>query len=55
MRSYSVKESPIGSAVSEILRYTDKHRGTDILLLYYKDTFWHSLQKIVNLYIPISP
>ena len=33
MRSYPVKENPIGSSVREILRY--KH--TDILLLYYKD------------------
>ncbi len=33
MRSYSVKENPIGSAVSEILW----QRQTDILLLYYKD------------------
>ena len=35
-RSYPVKESPIGSAVSEILRYTQTDRQTDILLLYYK-------------------
>ena len=34
MRSYPVKENPIGSAVSEILRYkqTDRHRST----LYYR-------------------
>ena len=32
-RSYPVMENPIGSAVSEILRY----KQTDILLLYYKD------------------
>ena len=38
MRSYLVKENPIGSAVSEILRYkqpdkqTDRHRST----LYYR-------------------
>ena len=45
MKSYPVKENPIGSAVSEILRYrhtdtqthrhtdTQIHRHTDILLL----------------------
>ena len=32
MRSFPVKENPIGSAVSEILRY----KQTDILLLFYK-------------------
>ena len=41
MRSYPVKENPIGSAIIEILLY--KHTNTqtnihiDILLLYYKD------------------
>ena len=35
MRNYPVKNDPIGSSVSDILRY--KH--TDILLLYYKDIF----------------
>ena len=34
MRIYPVKENPIDSAVSEILRYTQ----TNILLLKYKDT-----------------
>ena len=33
MRSYPVNENPIGSMVSEILRYKQTH----ILLLYYKD------------------
>ena len=33
MRRYPVKENPIYSAVSEILRY----KQIDILLLYYKD------------------
>ena len=33
--SYPVKENNIGSAVSDILRQTDKQ--TDILLLYHKD------------------
>ena len=43
MRSYNVKENPIGSAFSEILMYKHTHthiqtdRQTDILLLYYKD------------------
>ena len=38
MRSYPVKENPIGSAVSNIFgshKQTDKQ--IDILLLYYKD------------------
>ena len=29
MRSYYVKENPIGSVVSEILRYKQRHRQTD--------------------------
>ena len=33
MRSHPVKEDPIGSAVSEILRYKHTDRQTDILLL----------------------
>ena len=33
MRSYPVKENPIGSAVSEILRYKQTNRHTDIVLL----------------------
>ena len=33
MRSYSVKENPIGSTVSEILRY----KQTDIVLLCIRD------------------
>ena len=33
MKSYTVKENPTGSAVSEILRY----KQTNILLLHYKD------------------
>ena len=37
MRSYPVKENPIGAAVSEILRYRHTNRQKDILLLYYKD------------------
>ncbi len=37
MRSYPVKDNPIGSTVSEILRYRQTHRQTHILLLYYKD------------------
>ena len=41
MRSYPVKENPMGSAVSEILRY--KH--ANILLLQYKD-FIRSIRKL---------
>ena len=38
MRSYPVKKSPIGSAVSEIPWYTPTDRQSDTLLLYtYKD------------------
>ena len=37
MRSYPVKENPIGSAVSEILWYKQTDTQTKILLLYYKD------------------
>ena len=37
MRSYPVKENPIGSAVNEILRYKQRDRQTDIVLLYFKD------------------
>ena len=37
MRSYPVKENPIGSAVSEIPRYKHSDTQTNILLLYYKD------------------
>ena len=33
MRSYAVRENPIGSVISEILRY----KQTNILLLNYKD------------------
>ena len=36
MRSYTVKENPIDSAVSEILRYKQTNKQTNILLLYYK-------------------
>ena len=36
MRIYPVQENPIGSVVSEIIRYTQTDRQTDILLLYYK-------------------
>ena len=46
MRSYTVKESTIGSAVSEILRYRQADRQTDILF-YYKDTsFPHVIGKL---------
>ena len=37
MRSYHVKENPIGSAVTEIIEYKQTDRQTHILLLYYKD------------------
>ena len=40
MRSYPVKENPIGWAVSEILRYKHTHKLTGILLLYFKDLFY---------------
>ena len=40
MRSYPVKEHPSGSAVSEILRYRQKDKQTDILLLHYKDCYF---------------
>ena len=51
MKIYPVKENPIGSAVSEILRYkhtnTQTHRQPNILLLYYKDYFSFFLFLIV--------
>ena len=37
IRSYPVKDNYIGSAVSEILRYKQTEKQTNILLLYYKD------------------
>ena len=37
MRSYHVKENPIGSAVSENLWYKQTDKQTHILLLYHKD------------------
>ena len=37
MKSYPVKENPIGSALSEILRNKHTNTHTDILLLNYKD------------------
>ena len=37
MRIYTVKENPIGSAVTEILWYRHTNRQTYILLLFYKD------------------
>ena len=37
MRSYPVKENPIGSAVTEILRYKHTNTQTNILFLKYKD------------------
>ena len=37
MKSYPVKENPISSAVSKILRYKQTDRQTHMLLLYYND------------------
>ena len=37
MRSYHVKENPIGSVVSEILQYQETDKKIDILLFYYND------------------
>ena len=34
---YRFKNNPIGAAVSEILRYKNTDKQTNILLLYYKD------------------
>ena len=47
MRSYPVKENPIGSAVSEIFRYkqTDRHRPT----LYYRYDLINKKKKSVSL------
>ena len=36
MKSYPVKENPIGSAVSEIFWYRQTNKYTDFLLLYFK-------------------
>ena len=44
MRSYSVKENPIGFAVSEILRYIQ----TNILLLNYKDIMQDPLDNFLE-------
>ena len=69
MRSYPVKENPIGSAVSEILRYkqtdkqTDKqtNRLTDIVLLCIIDRICKFIKTvkifikiIVNLFVCIN-
>ena len=51
MRSYTVKENRIGSAVSEILRYkliTD--RQIEVLLLYHKDMYIVGVEE-VNLHL----
>ena len=39
MRSYPVKDNPIDSAVSQILRYKQTNRQTDIILLCFIDRF----------------
>ena len=48
MRSYPVNKNKIGLADSEILRYKQKHRQTeDILLLYYKDCTWIYVDRFI--------
>ena len=49
MRSYPVKENPIGFAVSEILWYTQTDRQIDILLPFYKDSMSYLFRSIPNL------
>ena len=45
MRSYPVKENPIGSTVSEILWYkqTNRHCST----LYYRMEIWRNIQEMI--------
>ena len=48
MRIYPVKQNPIGSAVSEILRYRQTDRQTHILLLYYKYYICSGRQRTIS-------
>ena len=48
MRSYPVKENPIGSVVNEILQYKQTNKQIDIVLLCFIDYLFLKLKFLVS-------